>query len=120
MREKRRLEAFEMWCYRRMLKISWMDKVTNVEVLERIADGRLLWSNIVRRRNEWIGHIMRHEGLLKLIIEGRVEGKNRRGRPRLEFIQQIIKDQGCDSYVEMKRKADRREDWKMATNQSTD
>jgi len=63
---------------------------------------------------------MRHEGLLKLIIEGRVEGKNRRGRPRLEFIQQIIKDQGYDSYVEMKRKVDKSEEWKLATNQSTD
>jgi len=50
----------------------------------------------------------------------RIEGNNRKGRPRLEFIQQIIKDQGCNSYVEMKRKADKREDWKMAANQSTD
>jgi len=75
-----------------------MDRVTNVEVLERVSEEKLLWKNIVRRRNEWIGHIMRHDGLLKLIIEGRVEGKNRRERPRLEFIQQIIKDQGCDSY----------------------
>jgi len=58
--------------------------------------------------------------LLKLIIERRVEEKNRKSRPRLEFIQQIIKDQGCDSYVEMKRKADKREEWKMATNQSMD
>jgi len=93
MEEQRRLEAFEMWCYRRMLRISWMDRVTNVEVLERLSDAKLLWNNIVRRRNEWIGHIMRHEGLLKLIIEGTIEGNNRRGRPRLEFIQQIIKDQ---------------------------
>jgi len=48
--------------------------------------------NIVRRRNEWIGHIMRHKGLLKLIIEGRVEGIRNKGRPRLEYIHQIIKD----------------------------
>jgi hypothetical protein len=53
---------------------------------------------------------MRHEGLLKLIIEGSIEGKNHRGRPKLEYIQQIIKDQGYNSYVEMKRKADDREE----------
>jgi len=53
---------------------------------------------------------MRLEGLLKLIIEGRVKGKNPWGRPRLEFIQQIIKDQGCNSNVEMKMKADKREE----------
>jgi len=58
--------------------------------------------------------------LLKLTIEGRVEGKNHRGRPRLEFIQQIIKDQGCNSYTEMKRKVHKREEWRIAANQSTE
>jgi len=53
-------------------------------------------------------------------IEGSIDGMNHRGRPRLEYIQQIIKDQGCNSYVDMKRKADDREEWKMAANQSTD
>ena len=49
MEERRRLEAFELWCYRRMLRISWMDRVTNEEVLERVSEGKLLWKNIVRR-----------------------------------------------------------------------
>lgn len=40
--ERRILEAFEMWCYWRMLKIRWTDRVTNNEVLERISEGRLL------------------------------------------------------------------------------
>jgi len=97
-----------------------MDRITNEEVLERTTGGKLIWRNIVKRRNEWIGHIMRHEGLLKLIIEGSIEGKNHRGRSKLEYIQQIINDQGCNSYVEMKRKAEDREGWKMAANQSAD
>lgn len=42
-----------------------MDRETNAEVLEIISEGKLLWKNIVRRRNEWIGLIMKHEGLLK-------------------------------------------------------
>ncbi|VVC43972.1 Reverse transcriptase domain [Cinara cedri] len=54
--------------------------------------------------------------IIKLIIEGSIEGKNHRGRPRLEYIQQIIKDQGCNSYIEMKRKVDDRKEWKMAAN----
>lgn len=45
--------------------------------------------------------IMRREGLLKLIIEEMIERKNHKKRPRLEYIQQIIKDQRCDSYVEI-------------------
>lgn len=70
-----------------------------------------------------IDHIVRHEGLLKLIIEGKsVEGKNYKGKPRLEYtyIQQIIKDQGCNLFVKMKRKVDNKEEWRMTTNRSTD
>lgn len=58
-----------------MLKISWMDRMTDKEVIERIPEGKLSWKNIVRRRNEWIGHLIRHEGLLKLVKE-KWEGKN--------------------------------------------
>jgi hypothetical protein len=42
-----------------------------------------------------VGHILRHEGLIKTVLEGRVEGKNYRGRLRLEYIEQIIKDVEC-------------------------
>lgn len=67
--------------------------VTNKEVLEKMAERRNLCS-IKKRRNGRIGHVMRHSGLLKLILEGFIEGKNARGRPPKKYIQQIIKDQG--------------------------
>jgi len=118
--ERSRIEAFEMWCFRRMLKISWTDMVSNEEVLKRMSVRRTLWSNIKKRRNEWIGHVLRHGGLLGLIIEGCVEGKNARGRPRMEYMQQIIEDQGCTSYKETRKKASNREEWRIATNQSQD
>ncbi|KAL4084163.1 hypothetical protein QTP88_027996 [Uroleucon formosanum] len=98
--ERRRIEAFEIWCFRRMLKISWTDMVSNEEVLERMSVRRTLWS--------------------RLIIEGCVEGKNARGRPRMEYMQQIIEDQGCTSYKVTNRKASNREEWRIATNQSQD
>ena len=60
--EKKRLEAFEMWCYRRMLKIRWVDKVTNEEVLRQIDEERSVWKNIVKRRGRLIGHI---QGILE-------------------------------------------------------
>jgi len=42
-----------------MLRISWVNRIINEEVLERISEEKLIWKSIVRRRNEWIGHIMR-------------------------------------------------------------
>lgn len=111
--EMRRIEAFEMWCYRRMQKISWTDRITNEEVLEKVSERKSMWKSIQKRRNELIGHILRHDGLLLLILEGVIDGKNHRGRPRLQYISQIMEDQGCNSYQELKRKASDREAWKL-------
>jgi len=63
--EQRRIEAFEMWCYRRMFKISWTGMVTNKEVLERMAERKTVWNSIKKRRNECIGRVLRHGGLRK-------------------------------------------------------
>jgi hypothetical protein len=71
----RKLEALEMWLWRRMEKISWTDKLTNEEVLERIGINRQLMSELRHRKKNWIGHILRGDALLKEVIEGRMEGK---------------------------------------------
>ena len=66
--ERKILEAFEMWCYRRMMNIKWMDKITNEEVLEIIGERRTLW----KRRGQMMGHTLSHGGLLRDILEGEV------------------------------------------------
>lgn len=53
--ERSKMEAFEMWCRRRMPEISWTDMVTNKEVLERIFERRTVRSITEKRRIEWIG-----------------------------------------------------------------
>ena len=118
--EKRRIEAFEMWCYRRMLKVRWVDKVLNEEVLRRVDEKRSLWRHLTKRRDRLVGHILRHEGLVNMVLEGSVWGKNGVGRPRLEYSKQIQEDVGCSSYVEMKRLAPDRLAWRAASNQSMD
>ena len=118
--ERKRIEAFEMWCYRRMLKIRWVDRVTNEEVLNRIGEERSLWRNLTKRRDRMIGHYLRHPGLVNLVLEGSVWGKNGRGRPRSEYDRQIRVDVGCSSYVAMKRLAQDRVAWRAASNQSKD
>ena len=118
--EKRRLESFEMWCYRRMLKISWVDRVSNEEVLERAMVRKKLWKQIQIRRDKMIGHILRHDSLVKIIIEGSIEGKNFRGRPRMEYMTQIREDVSKSSFTAGKRMAQDRAEWRAAANQSID
>ena len=82
--ERRRIEAFEMWCYRELLEISWVDKVTNDKVLNLVNEKRSLYANIKRPCVRLIGHTLRHEGLTETILESTVEGRDRKGRDRNE------------------------------------
>ena len=58
-----------------MERISWTKKITNEEVLRRVGEKRSMVETIVRRKKNWIGHIMRGDGLMKEVIEGKMEGK---------------------------------------------
>ena len=117
--EVRKIQSFELWCYRRMLKIRCTDRVTNEEVLRRMGTTPCLLKMTKQRRHRWIGHILRHDSLLATILEGTLEGRNYRGRPRLNFVTQLVQDLGCKCYVELKRLAQDREMWKRrsAANQ---
>ena len=116
--DKRNSEAFEMWCYRKMMKISWTDRVTNEEVLNQVKAKRTIWNTLQRRRDKMIGHILRPEGLTHLIVEGIAEGKRGRGRPRMSYLDQIIQDVGASNYREMKNLAQNRQRWRVVSNQS--
>jgi hypothetical protein len=68
------LESFEMWCWRRMEKISWTDHVRNEEVLLRVKEQRNILREIRKRKAKWIGHILRRNCLLQRVIEGKIKG----------------------------------------------
>jgi hypothetical protein len=73
--DQKYLESFEMWCSRRMEKISWTDGVRNEEVLHRVKGERNIVHTIKRRKANWIGHILRRNCRLKHVIEGKVDGR---------------------------------------------
>ena len=85
-------------------KISSVDKVRNEEVLERVRIDRELLNALRIRKKRWIGHVLRGNGMLKEIIQGRMEGKRTRGRPRFGMLSDLI----TSSYGEMKREAEDR------------
>ena len=88
--DKKYLESFEMWCCRRMEKISWTDHVRNVEELLRVNKQRNILHEIRKRKANWIGHILRRNCLLKQVIEGKIKGEmevtRRRGRKRKKLL----------------------------------
>ena len=108
----KRLEAFEMWCWRRMLKINWMDKITNEEVLMLAQESRRIISVIRDRQKKWIGHIIRGDSLLKRAIERHFVGKPKKGRKRITFLSYLKDGQPYDV---LKRRADNREEWRSWT-----
>ena len=72
--DQKHLESFEMWCWRRMEKISWTDHVRNEEVLLRVKEQRNILHETHKRKENWIGHILRRNCLLQRVIEGKIQG----------------------------------------------
>ena len=108
-RDVEKIEAFEMWIWRRMLKISWKDKVTNEEVLQRVGERRTLKDTIIRRKKTWLGHIIRGNEYLTNVIEGVIEGRRARGRPRVGMLSELKKE----GYHKMKEKTSDRRLWRL-------
>lgn len=96
---EKRIEAFEMYLYRRILKISWIQRVTNVEILNRMNKQKELLLTIMERKTQYLGHIMRGSRyeLLQLIIEGKIQGKRSVGRRQNSWLKDLRRWFGCTS-----------------------
>jgi len=80
--DQKYLKSFEMWCWRRMEKISWTDHVRNEGVLLRVNEQRNILHEIRKRKANWIGHILCRSCLLKQVIEGKIKGEMEVARRR--------------------------------------
>ncbi|GFS22871.1 endonuclease-reverse transcriptase [Elysia marginata] len=84
-----KIEAAEMWFFRRFLRVSWKDRRTNGNVLAEMGTGRALLSLVKERRLKYIGHAERNTK-----IEGKTEAKRGSGRPSLSYVDQVSKATG--------------------------
>ena len=87
--DKKSVDAFEMWCYRRLLKVSWTERKTNKWVLEKIGSALMLRKSMSERKMRFFGHIVRKNGMEKRLMQGKMEGKRRRGRPATTSFQDL-------------------------------
>ena len=117
---ERRLEAVEMWFYRRMMRIPWTARVTNVEVLRRGGVERCLVQKIRRRQLKFLGHIVRAEELESDCLLGRIDGTRARGRQRITYMDSILRylAQG-QTTVDVLRLARERQDWRSMVDNIT-
>ena len=96
--DQKHLESFEMWCWRRMEKISWTDHVRNEDVLLRVKEQRNIPHEIRKRKANWIGHILRRNCLL----QGGIEVTGRQGRRRRKLLDDLKERRG---YPHLKEEA---------------
>ena len=104
-----KIEAFEMWIWRKMKNIKWQDHITNEEVLRLVEEERSMIKTILLRQRQWIGHVLRRNSLLTEVLEGRCKGKKAKGRPRQQLLDNLLSDK---TYEKVKREAQDRAKWK--------
>ena len=78
--ERRRIDAFELWCWRRLLRVPWTARRSNQSILKEISPGYSLEGLILKLKLQYFGHLMRRaDSLEKTLMLGKMEGRRRRG-----------------------------------------
>ena len=81
--EHRRIDAFELWCWRRLLGVPWTARRSNQSILKEISPGCSMEGLILKLKLQYFGHLMRRaDSFEKTLILGKIEGRRRRGRQR--------------------------------------
>src|SRR3984893_6262918 len=110
----KRLEAVEIWFYRRILRISYTRHITNKEVLNRMATTRHIINTVRNRQRSFFGHVMRNKEIESIIKSGRIEGKRCKGRQRITYTKSLSEWINVGE-VEMIRSTTDREKWNTMT-----
>ena len=88
--ECQRINAFELWCWRRLLRVPWTARRSNQSVLKEINPGCSLEGMILKLKLQYFGHLMRRvDSLEKTLMLGRTGGRRRRGRQRMRWLDGI-------------------------------
>ena len=87
--ERLSIDAFELWCWRRLLRVPWTARRTNQSILKEISPGCSL-EGLLRLKLQYFGHLMqRADSLEKTLMLGKIEGRRRRGGQRLRWLDGI-------------------------------
>ena len=85
--EHRRIDAFELWCWRRLLRVSWMATRSNQSILKEISPEYSLEGLMLKLKLQYFGHLMRRtDSLEKTLMLEKIEGRRRRGQQRMRWL----------------------------------
>ena len=88
--EHRRIDAFELWCWRRLLRVPWAARRSNQSILKEISSGCSLEGLMLKLKLQYFGHLMRRvDSLEKTVILGGIGGRRRRGQQRMRWLDGI-------------------------------
>ena len=88
--EPRRIDAFELWCWRRLSRVPWTARRSNQSILKEINPGISLEGMMLKLKLQYFGHLMRRvDSLEKTVMLGWIGGRRRRGRPRMRWLDGI-------------------------------
>ena len=88
--EHRRIDAFELWCWRRLLRVPWTARISNQSILKEIGPGCSLEGMMLKLKLQYFGHLMRRvDSLEKTLMLGRIGSRRRRGRQKMRWLDGI-------------------------------
>ena len=88
--EHRKIDAFELWCWRRLLRVPWTARRSNQSILKEISPGYSLEGLMLKLKLQYFGHLMRRvDSLKKTLMLGGIRGRRRRGQQRMRWLDGI-------------------------------
>ena len=85
--ERQRIDAFELWCWRRLLRVPWTARRSNKSILKEISPGSSLEGLMLKLKLQYFGHLMRRTNSLeKTLMLGKIEGRRKRGPQRMRWL----------------------------------